>query len=304
MRKGKVITILGPTASGKTALSVYLAKKFGSAVISGDAFQVYRGMDIGTAKVTEEEAAGVPHFLVDILSPEEPYSAARFCEMAAAVIEEEDRKGRIPIIAGGTGLYIQSLLEGYEFLPKGKGQKNEWKELYRREGKDALIRAIRERAPEVAVPPDPQRMLRLLELIEIGAATSAEKSGELVYDGPVIGLTMEREELYRRIELRVDLMMQAGLLEEVRKLLAAGIPEDAQSMRAIGYKELIPVIRDGADLAGAVSLIKKNTRHFAKRQLTWYRRMPYITWFTREAGEAADAFHQRIEDYAAQHLVE
>lgn len=304
MRKGKVITILGPTASGKTALSVYLAKQLGSVVISGDAFQVYRGMDIGTAKVTAEEAAGVPHFLVDILSPEEPYSAARFCELAAAIIAEENSKGRIPIIAGGTGLYIQSLLEGYEFLPKGKGQNNHWKELYRREGKDALIREIRERAPEAPVPPDPQRMLRLLELIDMGAATNAEKSGELVYEGPVIGLTMEREALYRRIELRVDCMMQAGLLEEVRKLLAAGIPEDAQSMRAIGYKELIPVARGEGSLEDAVSLIKKNTRHFAKRQLTWYRRMPYITWFSREAGEDGDAFQKRVSGYVTQHLVE
>lgn len=278
--KPKVITILGPTASGKTALSVRLAKELGSVVISGDAFQVYRGMDIGTAKVTAEEADGVPHFLVNCLDPREPYSAARFCELAGAVIREENEKGRIPILAGGTGLYIQSLLEGYEFLPKGEGRKGIWQEFYQKHGAEGLAEEILRRAPGAEVPPDPQRRIRMLEVMDAaGAPKKAEKSGELVYDGPVIGLFMDREELYQRINLRVERMAEKGLLSEVERLLAEGVPTSAQSMQGIGYKEMVPVAEGKRSLADAVQLIQKNTRHFAKRQITWYKRMPYIRWF-------------------------
>lgn len=296
--KPAVITILGPTASGKTALAVRLARRLGSLVISGDAFQVYRGMDIGTAKVTAEEARGVPHELVDILDPEEPYSAGRFCASAADIIRRENEAGRIPIIAGGTGLYIQSLLEGYEFLPRGEGRESRWYAFYKEHGADALAAEIRRRAPDAAIPTDPQRRVRLLEVLDLGGGeTKAGKSGTLRYIGPVIGLTMDRAWLYERINLRVEQMVRQGLLQEVAALLAAGVPEDAQSMRGIGYKEMIPVVKGETSLQEATALIQKNTRHFAKRQLTWYRRMPYIRWFSRERAQNEEAWQADIEHY-------
>ncbi len=297
MNKPRLITILGPTASGKTALSVKLAKALGSVVISGDAFQVYKGMDIGTAKVTAEEADGVPHFLVDCLDPREPYSAAKFCERAAAIIQKENEAGRVPILCGGTGLYVQSLLEGYEFLPKGEGRKSAWQDFYKAHGTEGLAEEIRRRAPGAEIPLDPQRRIRMLEVLELaGKPKTAGKSRELVYDGPVIGLFMAREKLYERINLRVELMAKAGLLDEVRRLLAEGVPESAQSMRGIGYKEMIPAVRGECSEEAAVALIQKNTRHFAKRQITWYKRMPYIHWFSVDENDS-ETLYDMVQSY-------
>lgn len=297
MNKPKLITILGPTASGKTALSVKLAKALGSAVISGDAFQVYKGMDIGTAKVTEEEADGVPHFLVDCLDPNAPYSAAQFCERAAAIIRSENEAGRIPILCGGTGLYVQSLLEGYEFLPKGEGRKSAWQAFYQAHGTEELAEEIRKRAPGTEIPLDPQRRIRMLEVLDLsGKPASAGKRGELVYQGPVIGLSMDRTRLYDRINRRVEQMDKEGLLDEVKRLLAEGVPETAQSMRGIGYKEMIPVARGECTEEEAVALIQKNTRHFAKRQITWYKRMPYIHWFSADENHG-ESLYNMIQSY-------
>lgn len=295
MTKDKLITILGPTASGKTDLSIYLARELGSSVISGDAFQIYRHMDIGTAKVTKEEARGVPHYLVDELEPSEPYSAADFQEKAKEIIHRENEAGRIPIVCGGTGLYIQGLLEGYSFLPKGKGRSH-WETVLEKKGKDALIRALEERG-EKEIPPDPQRMVRKLELLEAGEGDEKPKKADsLMYDGPVLGITMDRAVLYDRINKRVHLMIEAGLLDEVRKLLAFGLSESAQSLKGIGYKELIPVVKGERTLEEGEALIQKNTRHFAKRQLTWYRRMPYIHWVERSPSEE-DIWYREIKAY-------
>ncbi len=296
MAKEKLITILGPTASGKTALGVALAKALGSVIISGDAFQVYKHMDIGTAKVTKEEAEGVPHFLVDCLEPTEPYSAADFQKKAAEIIHEENEKGRVPIVVGGTGLYIQALLEGYEFLPKVEGEsRSRWYTLFEEKGKEALISALKEKG-ETDIPIDPQRMIRKLELLDAGAVEkSAGKSHELIYDGPVLGIAMDRAVLYDKINRRVHQMMEAGLLEEVRSLLEAGVPETSQALKGIGYKEMIPVVKGDSSIEEAEALIQKNTRHFAKRQLTWYRRMPYIHWVEKTPSE--DIWYREIEAY-------
>ncbi len=281
-----LITILGPTASGKSALAVALAKSLGSLVISGDAYQIYRGMDIGTAKITKEEMQGVPHVLLDELDPTEPYSAALFCQKAAAVIACENESGRIPILCGGTGLYIQSLLEGYRFLPKAEETKQYWQNFYRSYGKEALADEIRKRRPEAEIPVDPQRRIRLLSLLDSGNGEKpAEKSGEIMYNGAVIGIRTERDYLYECINRRVDAMLAAGLVSEVRTLLERGISEEMPSFRAIGYKEIISYIRGEMTLAEATEAIKQNTRHFAKRQITWYKRMPYIHWIDRSRDE-------------------
>ncbi|WP_296953485.1 tRNA (adenosine(37)-N6)-dimethylallyltransferase MiaA [uncultured Dialister sp.] len=295
MKKDKLITILGPTASGKTELAVYLASELGSSVISGDAFQIYKHMDIGTAKVTKEEARGIRHYLVDELEPYEPYSAADFQEKAAKIIHEENESGRIPIVCGGTGLYIQGLLEGYSFLPKGNGR-DRWESLLENEGKEALITALRNYG-ETDIPPDPQRMMRKLELLDAGEGQKeAEKSKSLIYDGPVLGIAMDRSVLYDKINKRVHLMIEAGLLEEVRTLLASGISESAQAFKGIGYKEMIPVAKGEQTLEEGEALIQKNTRHFAKRQLTWYRRMPYIHW-VEQGPSAKDIWYREIKAY-------
>ena len=295
MKKEKLITILGPTASGKTALGIYLAKKLGFSIISGDAFQVYKHMDIGTAKVTKEEADGVPHYLVDCLEPTEFYSAADFQEQAKRIIHEENEAGRVPIVVGGTGLYIQSLLEGYSFLPKVEGR-SQWYDLYQKEGKEALISALKDKG-ETDIPVDPQRMIRKLELLTAGVEENqAKKSQTLVYDGPVLGIAMDRAVLYDKINKRVHQMIEAGLLEEVRSLLETGVPEACQAMKGIGYREMIPVVRGERTLEEAEELIQKNTRHFAKRQLTWYRRMPYIHWVEKTPSDG-DIWYREILAY-------
>lgn len=300
--KGRIVTIVGPTASGKTKLAVLLARRLGSCVISGDAFQVYRGMDIGTAKVTAEEAQGVPHYLVDCLDPRESYTAGRFCEAAEEIIARENRAGRIPVVAGGTGLYIQGLLEGYTFLPRGEGKQSRWHAVWERCGTEALRAELLKRGKrEEEIPVDPQRRVRLLEVLDLGGGVPG-KSGELVYDGPVVGLTMDREALYERINRRVDQMIAAGFEEEVRRLLASGVPEDAQSMSGIGYREMAAVVRGTCTLEEAVERMKKNTRHFAKRQLTWYRRMPYIQWYERKPGESEKVWYHSIEEHVISHI--
>lgn len=294
MKKEKLITILGPTASGKTELGVYLAKKLGSSVISGDAFQVYKGMDIGTAKVTPEEAQGVTHYLVDALDATEPYSAAIFQEKAKSYITEENKKGKIPILVGGTGLYIQGLLEGYTFLPEVK-KSGKWQSLYQEKGKEALLEQLSGKMAAEKIPQDPQRMIRQLGLIEEGYSLESGKSGELLYDGPVIGITMDRMVLYDRINTRVHNMIRQGLKKEVEVILEKGISEKAQALKGIGYKEMVSVIQGEMTIEEAEILISKNTRHFAKRQITWYKRMPYIHWTERQSNK--DIWFREIEAY-------
>ncbi len=294
MKKEKLITILGPTASGKTELGVYLAKKMRSAVISGDAFQIYKGMDIGTAKVTPKEAQGVTHYLVDALDPSEPYSAAIFQEKAKFYIAEENKKGKIPILVGGTGLYIQGLLEGYTFLPKTK-KYAKWRSLYREKGKEALLEELLKRISADKIYPDPQRMIRQLELLEEDCSLESGKSNDLLYDGPVIGISMDRTVLYDRINTRVHKMIRQGLQQEVENLLASGISENAQALKGIGYKEMVSVVRGEVTIEEVERIISRNTRHFAKRQMTWYKRMPYIHW--AEYKENKDIRFREIESY-------
>ena len=278
MKKLKLITILGPTASGKSELGIYLAKEYGSSIISGDAFQVYKGLDIGTAKVTKEESCGIKHYLVDCMDVDEPYSAAKFKQYAEKYIKEENENGRIPILVGGTGLYIQGLLEGYDFRPEVESTKK-WKKIYEQEGEKPLIEEIKKYNSNIKIPKDKHRLIRLLELLENGVnKTVAGKSDEILYDGPVIGIETERNVLYSKINLRVQKMIEKGLKKEVENLINEGVSTDCQAFKAIGYKEMVSAIKGEISLEDGISLIMKNTRHFAKRQITWYKRMPYIHW--------------------------
>ena len=291
----KLITILGPTAVGKTNLTLRLAKTFGSSVISGDAYQVYRGLDIGSAKPSKEELAAVPHYLIDILEPHEAYSTALFQDQAQAIIKALNDKGQVPILSGGTGLYVQSLLENYQFSKKDPN-------VFLRQSLDRLyeeggIEALRTYGDALAAKGhislnfrDKHRLYRAIELMEVGdyqALTQQTKEG-LSYQGPVLGLRRDRKSLYDRINLRVDLMIQAGLFQEVEALLDAGLDKKVQSLKGIGYKEVLDYLMGDLSQEACIETIKQNTRRFAKRQMTWYKRMPYIQWIDIEEGMTDD----------------
>lgn len=295
----QVIAIIGPTAVGKTALSFALAEYFHTELISGDAYQIYRHMNIGTAKPTADELQRYRHYLIDIAEPGESYSAATFCQMADAAIHEINKKHTIPILVGGTGLYVQSLLEGYQF---GASHADE---TVRQDAKKAIQSFTTEELQSYIIaqtdwqPADwhellanTNRLVRLMTAIHMGEGRQfvrATKADGLVYQAYVIGLSLPREVLYARIEKRIDMMLEAGWIDEVQQLLAQGISTDCQAMKAIGYQELAAYLQGTMPLELAVAQIKKRTRHFAKRQLTWYRRMPYIHWFEKNNYPSEDA---------------
>ena len=303
----KVIAIVGPTAVGKTALSFTLARHYETSLISGDAYQIYRHMDIGTAKPSHTELQQYTHYLIDIADPDEAYSAAIFCDMAGRAIHHLNEEGKLPIVVGGTGLYVQSLLEGYEFGAAKMDETVKAQAIARIAAmqREELQRYIQEEtkwepADWHELLANKHRLIRLVAAILNGEGKSFVRMGKadsLVYDAYVIGLRLPREVLYNRIEKRIDMMLDAGWVDEVRHLLDLGISPDAQSMKAIGYGEIVRYLQGEWSLTEAAEEIKKRTRHFAKRQLTWYKRMPYIHWFDKEqysseAALAADVLHR------------
>lgn len=306
----KIIAIIGPTAVGKTALSFKLAERFQTELVSADAYQVYKGMDIGTAKATKDELATYRHHLIDIIEPNEDFSAAAFQEAARTTIEDLHERGKIPILVGGTGLYVQSLLEGYEFKAKRHSKEE-------RQAASSRIAALSEEELKAYItektgyePPDwhellsnSHRLVRLVGAIEKGegaAAVMPQKAGGPLYHAFVIGLSLPRQVLYERIEKRIDAMIEAGWIDEVQQLLQDGVLPEAQAMKAIGYKELVLYLDGQLSLEAASELIKKRTRHFAKRQMTWFKRMPYIRWYEKydfvTEDELASAVIQDIEN--------
>ena len=305
----EIIAIIGPTAVGKTALSFKLAERFQTELVSADAYQVYKGMDIGTAKATKDELATYRHHLIDIIEPNEDFSAAAFQEAARTTIEDLHERGKIPILVGGTGLYVQSLLEGYEFKAKRHSREERQAALSR-------IAALSEEELKAYItektgyePPDwhellsnSHRLVRLVGAIEKGdgaAAVMPQKAGGPLYHAFIIGLSLPRQVLYERIEKRIDAMIEAGWIDEVQQLLQDGVSPEAQAMKAIGYKELALYLDGQLSLEAASELIKKRTRHFAKRQMTWFKRMPYIRWYEKDdfvtEDELASAVIQDIE---------
>lgn len=306
----EIIAIVGPTAVGKTALSFKLAERFQTELVSADAYQVYKGMDIGTAKATKDELATYRHHLIDIIEPNEDFSAAAFQEAARTTIEDLHERGKIPILVGGTGLYVQSLLEGYEFKAKRHSKEE-------RQAASSRIAALSEEELKAYItektgyePPDwhellsnSHRLVRLVGAIEKGdgaAAVMPQKAGGPLYHAFVIGLSLPRQVLYERIEKRIDAMIESGWIDEVQQLLQDGVLPEAQAMKAIGYKELVLYLDGQLSLEAASELIKKRTRHFAKRQMTWFKRMPYIRWYEKDdfvtEDELASAVIQDIEN--------
>lgn len=297
--KRPLIVIGGPTACGKTGFSIKLAKKIGGEIISADSMQVYRYMDIGTAKVTPEEADGVPHYLIDEFDPDEEYNVMIFQQKAKAYMEEIWAKGKIPILVGGTGFYINALLYDNDFTEteNDTSYREECYKLAQEQGPEVLYERLQEIDPEYAANIHANNVKRVTRALEYHYLTgrkfsehNAEQKGkETPYDAAVIILTMDREKLYERIELRIDLMMEQGLLEEVKGLLDRGYTPDLVSMQGIGYKEFIPYFNGECTLEEAVTQLKTNTRRFAKRQLTWFRRQIDGLWIDlgKATGEEA-----------------
>ncbi len=290
--------IIGPTAVGKTKTSVELAKSLKGEIISGDSMQIYKTMDIGTAKVKKEEMQGIPHYLIDIKEPQEAYSVAEFQREVRNKIDEISSRGRIPIIVGGTGLYIQSVLYDYQFSESGKDEETRLRLEKRSQeiGVDKLHQELTDIDPKSAAnihPNNVRRVIRALEIFYTTGKTMSEyqdtQQPESLYDIALIGLTMDRERLYERINLRVDLMMKEGLLREVQTLHNNGI-RDCQSIQAIGYKELYAYLDGKVTLEQAVDDLKQNSRRYAKRQLTWFRNKMDVTWIDMTDGD----FEQKL----------
>lgn len=288
MNKIPLLVIVGPTAAGKTDLAIQAAKALGGEIVSADSMQIYRYMNIGTAKPTLEERQGIPHHMIDIVDPDEEFNAALFQRGANAVIREIAGRGKLPILAGGTGLYVNSILYPMNFTdavedPEYRSYLNG---LLGTRGNRYLHSLLEEVDPVTAArlhPNDSRRIIRAMEVYHVTGKTMMEyqqdfRNLEPVYDLMLYGLTMDRQRLYERINLRVDIMLDAGLVEEVRGLLEMGYTKDLVSMQGLGYKEIIPYLEGRASLEEATEILKMETRRFAKRQMTWFRRESRIHW--------------------------
>ncbi|MDE6712950.1 MAG: tRNA (adenosine(37)-N6)-dimethylallyltransferase MiaA [Lachnospiraceae bacterium] len=287
-KKKPLIIIAGPTAAGKTKTSILLAKKVDGEIISADSMQVYRYMDIGSAKVTPEEMQGVPHHLIDVLEPTEEFNVVRFQTMAKAAMEDIYARGRVPILVGGTGFYIQSILYDIDFTENeaDTAYRHELEHLAKEQGSEALYRMLMEADPEAAKELHPNNIKRVIRALEYHRLTGQkisdhnreQRQKSSPYEAYYFVLTMDRAKLYQRIDLRVDLMLEQGLVEEVRKLKEMGLTKNDISMQGLGYKEILAFLDGESTLEEAIYTIKRDTRHFAKRQLTWFRREPEAIW--------------------------
>ncbi|MCD8212364.1 MAG: tRNA (adenosine(37)-N6)-dimethylallyltransferase MiaA [Oscillospiraceae bacterium] len=304
----QIVTVVGPTASGKTGLAIELAKRWNGEVVSCDSMQIYRGMDIGTAKPTAQERAAVPHHMIDVADPAENYSVARYVREASACVDDIIRRGRLPIVAGGTGLYHDALLAGREFASFSGRYRQELEERAARGELPEMYRELERVDPERAAslePTDQKRVIRALEIwYETGSTmTQHDQASRLQpprYEAVTIGLTFaDRSQLYSRIDRRVEKMMADGLVDEVSALLQAGIPRRCTAMQAIGYKELADALEEGRPPEQAEEEIKQRTRQYAKRQLTWFRRNSSVRWFQWEDTPDPDQAVAFSEKYLA-----
>ncbi len=312
MDRKPLIILAGPTAVGKTSLSIRLAKETGGEIISADSMQVYRHMDIGSAKITKEEMEGVPHYLVDMLEPEEEFNVVRFQQMAEEAAERIWEKGKIPLVVGGTGFYIQALLYDIDFT------ENDGDESYRRrleqkasdeEGASELYEMLTTVDPKAAQEIHPRNLKRIIRALEfhhqtgkkISEHNETQRQKSSPYNYAYFVLTDERSRLYERIDQRVDLMMEQGLLDEVRYLKERGVRKDSTAMQGLGYKELYAYLEGEYPLDEAVRIIKRDTRHFAKRQLTWFKRERDVIWADKSV---IGQDEQKLADYMLGYLRE
>ena len=301
MEKKRVIGIVGPTASGKTALSLLVARRLRGEIICMDSMQLYRGMDIGTAKPTREERAQSPHHMLDILNPDEAFSVSQYAVMARELIEQIS----VPLLVGGTGMYLQALSLPMDYGQVGgdEGIREKYHAIAREQGQDALHALLQKVDPLSAArlhPHDERRVVRALEVYDLtGVPLSRQKMPEAEdspYDFQLYALELPRDVLYDRVNRRVDVMIAQGLLDEVRTLMAGGLSPEAQSMQGLGYKEMLPVLRGEQSLAEAAALLKLRTRHYAKRQLTWFKRDGRIRWLPWLPGQSLEPLAGQICD--------
>ena len=291
-----IICIAGPTASGKTALAVELAKEYNGEVVSCDSMYVYKRMNIGTAKPSPEEMDGIVHHMIDVADADEDFSVSRYCAAAGPIVDDIISRGKTAIITGGTGLYMDSLIKGNDFAPfPSTGVRQRLEQETDEIGMDAMMERLRSIDPEAAARiHDRKRMIRALEVYyETGETITAHNLRTQAippkYSPLWLGLDFEdRSELYRRIDLRVDIMLQQGLVEEIRALLASGIPAKCTAMQAIGYKEFVAALEGAIPIEEAADQVRIASRHYAKRQLTWFRRNKNIHWILRKNGESGE----------------
>ncbi|BBI33642.1 tRNA dimethylallyltransferase [Cohnella abietis] len=301
-----LLVLVGPTAVGKTALSLQLAKALNAEIISGDSMQVYRRMDIGTAKLMPEDREGIPHHLIDICEPDHPFSVSEFQSLCTQKIQDIHSRGRLPFIVGGTGLYVESVCYGFQFQNIGVNEayREQMRAFALTNGPEALHERLAVIDPLTAAKlhyNDEGRVIRALEVFHMTGKPLSEQQDQSRGDDKkspyrlcIIGLTMDRAELYHRIEQRIDDMMAAGLVEEVSVLLKEGIPREAVSMRGLGYKEIVAYLAGEMDYDAAVEILKRDTRHFAKRQLSWFRHMKALEWVHIEKEEKMSELFQEI----------
>ncbi|MCI5484737.1 MAG: tRNA (adenosine(37)-N6)-dimethylallyltransferase MiaA [Clostridiales bacterium] len=291
-----IICIAGPTASGKTALAVELAKELNGEVVSCDSMQIYKGMDIGTAKPTPGEMQGIPHHMIDVAEPEEDFSVSRYCSLAAPIVDDILSRGKTAIIAGGTGLYMDSLIQGNDFAPfPATGVRERLEAEAEAQGIQVVFDRLAAVDPEAAGRlhlSDRKRIIRALEVyLETGETITAHnRKTQLIpprYSPLWLGLDFEnRADLYGRIDRRVGLMLEQGLIAEIQGLLAAGVPPKCTAMQAIGYKEFLAALKGECTIGEAADQVRQASRRYAKRQLTWFRRNRKIHWLTREEGQS------------------
>lgn len=304
----KILVIVGPTASGKTRMAVELAQRHNGEVISADSMQIYRTMDIGTAKPTKEEMGGIPHHMIDVADPEEDFSVARYVEMAARCVDDVLERGKLPIVAGGTGLYIDSLLSGRTFAPfsPDSALRGELELELAEKGGQAMLEELSKVDPEAAQrlhPNDHKRIVRALEVYRSTGKTITQHNRETQaipprYDALTIGLAFQdRQAMWRRIDQRVDEMVAAGLEDEVRRLLTSGISPKCTAMQAIGYKEFTQALSGEMTWQEAADVVKLRSRQYAKRQLTWFGRNPSTRWVRWDDPPNFEAGRRASTDY-------
>ena len=285
-----IICVVGPTASGKTALAVELAKEVNGEVVSCDSMQIYRRMDIGTAKPTKDEMQGIRHHMIDICDPTEDFSVSRYCEMATPIVDDILSRGKTAVIAGGTGLYVDSLIRGNDFAPiPATGHRERLEKQLEAEGLESLLTQLRAIDPEAAERSqgNPRRIIRALEVyFETGETITTHNLRTQAipprYQPIWIGLDFaKRSDLYDRIDRRVEIMLELGLLKEIEALLSSGIPEKATAMQAIGYKEFVDAMAGRCSIESAAAQVQQSSRRYAKRQLTWFKRNENMNWILR-----------------------
>jgi len=311
--KTPLLIIAGPTASGKSASAVELALRMNGEVISADSMQVYRGMDIGSAKVTPEEMRGVPHHLIDCADPKENWNVVRFQKEARDAVKDVADRGKLPILCGGTGFYIQALLYDIDFtqMEENTPLRERLSAMAAEKGPEAVHALLAQKDPASAAaihPNNIKRVIRALEFMEesgssIAAHNTEQREKESAYNSVYFVLTMDRAKLYERIDRRVDIMMEQGLLQEVIRLRDMGIPRDSTAMQGIGYKQIYGHLEGEYDLEEAVRLIKRDTRHFAKRQLTWFRREKEVHWVDIDLFEDREALWDYMQKTAQETIL-